>query len=271
MLNLAESEWKVFIDFVYKETGIFIESNKTRNVLNRINLAIEGYAFKTGQDFLRKMVVDIKLKQIVIDAVTVNETLFFRDKLPFEYIKQNFIPKHFEGGAKNLNILSAASSTGQEAYSIAITLKELLGDLTDYNLKVQGIDISDKAIRQANLGEYTSFELNRGLNPNQVEKYFHRVKNNFRINDDIKFIAQFKKQSLFNPLVSGKSFDLILCRNVGIYFQLEDKIKLFENMANYLKLGGVLIIGATESLPDLNVSFEKKIFRGAVYYEKVGL
>ena len=193
---------------------------------------------------------------------------FFRDKKPFDLMAHKLFADHFEVSGKQLNILCAACSTGQEVYSLSIILKELLGSFNGYRIKILGTDISDAAIAKASMGRYTPFELGRGLTPDNLKRYFTKEDRTWKINDELRSIVQFRKANILEPLRMG-AFDMILCRNVAIYFSKEDRSLMYNHMARQLKSRGIFLIGATETLHGLTTCFERMEFHGAVYYRKV--
>jgi chemotaxis protein methyltransferase CheR len=170
------------------------------------------------------------------------------------------------GHMPSLRIWSAACSTGQELYSIAIILKELLGDITQYRINLVGTDISDRAIAQASYGKFNKTELSRGLNATQISKYFTDMGTHFKISDEIRYMASFKKINLLEPFTHMGKFDIILCRNVAIYFKAEAKKRLFERLASQLNPQGVLMIGSTESLFGITDIYERKQYLNSTFY-----
>ncbi len=211
----------------------------------------------------------------IIDAISTNETLFFRDTGPFEVLQHKILPDLIDRRTEKLSgllpvpirIWSAACSTGQEAYSIAIVLKELLPDLKKYNVKLLGTDISDSAIGQASYGTYNKFEIERGLSKEKLQKYFIPNGGNWKIRDEIRAMVSFTKRNILEPFVGLGKLDIIFCRNVAIYFNLEKRKKLFENIASVLEPDGFLIIGSTESLTGISPIFEPKRYLRTIYYQ----
>ena len=215
------------------------------------------------------------IERMVIDAVTTNETLFFRDNSPFELFRHKIMPELIDRRTASstgnfpvsIKIWSAACSTGQEIYSIAIILKELLPDLKKYDIKLLGTDISDEAIAKASYGRYNKFEIERGLDKDRLQRYFNPNSNYWRIRDDIRAMAVFRKFNLMEPFLGFGKFDVIFCRNVAIYFNLEDRIRLFEKMAGVMEPDGYLIIGSTESLTGICPLFEPQRHLRSVFYQ----
>jgi chemotaxis protein methyltransferase CheR len=167
-----------------------------------------------------------------------------------------------------IRIWSAACSTGQEVYSILISLKEVLGDLSAYSVRVLATDISDSAIAHASRGVYQPGEIVRGMPTDLLARYFTSEGGAYKVRDDIRAFASFKRWNLFDDFSSFGRFDVVFCRNVAIYFTDEDKRRLFERIERVLESDGALIIGSTESLLGSAQGLEAKRYLRAVYYQR---
>ncbi len=256
--------------YIKEISGIALDASKAYLLETRLGPLLGQYDCNSYAGLYRKSKDDFsgKTKAAIVDAITTNETSFFRDKKPFDLLKHKLIPDLLEKNHNQaINIFSAACSTGQEVYSICIALHEILFDLTKYRIKIVGTDISEEAIAAASHGYYSNFEVNRGLLPSQVEKYFIPERNAYKIIDDLRFIATFRKANLFEPLDALGMFDIIFCRNVAIYFSKDQRTVLFNNLRKRLKPGGQLIIGSTESLMGITDLYKRMEFHGAAYYE----
>ena len=161
----------------------------------------------------------------------------------------------------------AMCSTGQEIYSIAIVIKELVGNTGKYPITLVGTDLSDAAIAQASAGIYNKFEIERGLPQDKMQRYFSPCGGNWKIKDEIRAMATFRRINLMQPFTGLGKFDIILCRNVAIYFTLADRKKLFNKIADVLAPDGILLIGATESLTGVCARFVPKRHLRSVYYQ----
>ncbi|MBV5268409.1 MAG: protein-glutamate O-methyltransferase CheR, partial [Burkholderiaceae bacterium] len=218
------------------------------------------------------------LPRQIIDAITTNETLFFRDRAPFELLQNKILPelidrrksKAFSKPPIPLRIWSAACSTGQELYSIAIILKEMLGDLNNYSLRLVGTDISNKAVAQASRGFYNNTEIERGLPGGKLERYFSASDGGWKIKDELRGMVSFSNINLLKNFPSLGRFDIIFCRNVAIYFSDEDKASLYKRLATVLESDGYLIIGGTESLTGISTLFAPQRHMRSVFYQLVG-
>jgi chemotaxis protein methyltransferase CheR len=277
MLEIDQTEFRLWARYVYDISGISLEPAKSYLIEARLGPLLKEYACRTFSDLYRKSKMDSSqiIEKRIIDQITTNETFFFRDNAPFDMLKYKILPdivdwktqKAFSSSPVAIRIWSAGCSTGQEVYSIAIALKEILVDLNKYNVTVLGTDISGMAIARASQGMYTRFEMDRGLTPERMEQYFIREGEAWKIKDDIQTMATFKKMNLMQPFTWMGKFDIIFCRNVGIYFTIEDRKKLFRHIEDVLAADGGLIIGSTESLTGIAPQFEPKRYLRSVFYQ----
>jgi chemotaxis protein methyltransferase CheR len=192
--------------------------------------------------------------------MTTNETLFFRDDRPFKYFKTGLVPdlsKQRET-KKIIRIWSAASSTGQEAYSIAITLLETLPNIENWKIEILGTDISDTALTQAKKGEYTQFEIQRGMPIQLLMKYFKQDGQTWKISDKVKSMVRFENFNLLDPMERFGTFDVIFCRNVLIYFDEPLKKRILTNLSRRMTPDGYFFMGGSETViglcPDLKIN-----------------
>jgi chemotaxis protein methyltransferase CheR len=276
MIKIKPDEIALLSKYIYGISGISIDKSKAYLLETRFSKILEEEGCASYTDLYHKSKGDPKkhLEHKIIDAITTNETLFFRDGGPFELMRHKILPELIDaraaktgGGKPNLRIWSAASSTGQEVYSIAIVIKELLGPSTGYNLKLLGTDISDAAVAQASYGAYNKFEIERGLERSKLTKYFRSAGANWKVNDELRAMASFRKFNLMTPFTALGKWDIIFCRNVAIYFTLEDRKKLFNRLADALEPDGYLVIGSTESLTGICPRFVPKRHLKSIFYQ----
>ena len=198
------------------------------------------------------------MKRRIIDEITTNETLFFRDSAPFDLLRFKIIPEIIDRRAKSgqavtpIRIWSAACSTGQEIYSIAIVLRELLGDLRGYNVRLLGTDISDQAVARASEAIFSQIEIDRGLTAAARDKSFVAHPKGWKIRDEIRAMVSFRKLNLMDDFSSLGNFDIIFCRNVAIYFNERDRASLFNRIEQRMDGNGYLVIGSMESLSTIS-------------------
>ncbi|MDX2471020.1 MAG: protein-glutamate O-methyltransferase CheR [SAR324 cluster bacterium] len=253
-VGLTAGQYKQFQDLLVKTSGIVLKANQTYLIENRLASLLRDLGLTNFDDLLNMIPGQAKIAEQIVDLMTTNETLWFRDKSCWETVEKICIPKlveKLEGGQQRVNIWSAASSTGQEAYSLSILIHEYLGARFKNSLlsrfNIIGTDISPTVIAKARLGEYDSFSLSRGMSKPKADNYFTGVGDIFTIKDEIKKMVVFKDFNLMNNFSLLGRFDLILCRNVLIYFSDETKTDILNRMANNLTPEGIVVLGATES------------------------
>ena len=272
-IKIKPDEIQLLSKYIYGLSGIHIEASKAYLLETRLGRILEAENCSSYSEFYQKAKADTSkaLEKKILDAITTNETLFFRDSSPFELLKHKILPevidrKASKPGTPPIRIWSAACSTGQEVYSIAIVIKELLAN-TKLDIRLSGTDLSNAAIKQASFGSYNKFEIERGLPGERLQRYFTADGANWKIKDQIRVMATFRKFNLMHPFNSLGKFDIIFCRNVAIYFTLEDRKKLFQKIASVLEPDGFLIIGSTESLTGVCPSFVPKRHLKSIFYQ----
>ncbi len=277
MTKITAEEIKVFSKYIYEISGIVLDQSKGYLLETRLRPLMREISCKGFSELFHKVKSDAsqKLRHKVVDAISTNETFFFRDNTPFDLLRNKIMPDlidrrrlQYKSMPIPLRIWSAACSSGQEVYSIAITLHEMLPDLRNYNITILGTDISDKIIAQASYGSYSRFEMERGLPKQYLHKYFNQMGNEWRIKDEIRAMAQFNKINLLKPFPDTSKFDIIFCRNVAIYFSQADRQRLIKNLAGTLKLDGALLLGGSESLNGISSPFESRSYLRGIYYQK---
>ncbi len=276
MIKITPSELKLVAQYIQSISGIYLDQSKTYLFETRLSSVAEAHGCSSYQELYNKAKKEPskKIEKEIVDAITTNETLFFRDKGPFELLQHKILPEVIDARSSKstikprIKIWSAASSTGLELYSVAIVIKELLKDNSDYNFTLLGTDISDAAIAQASYGKYNRFEIERGLDKRNLQKYFTLFGDSWKIKDEIRAMVNFKKLNLMTPFSTLGKFDIIFCRNVAIYFTLADSKKLFTKLAASLADDGYLIIGSTESLTGVCPLFVPKRHLRSIFYQK---
>jgi chemotaxis protein methyltransferase CheR len=186
----------------------------------------------------------------VVDAMTTNETSFFRDRHPFEALKKEILPALIQRRAaqKQLRIWSAACSTGQEAYSLAMMLRDDFPMLASWRIEIVGTDISPSVVSRAKDGIYSTFEVQRGLPIQLLVKHFEQTGEQWRIKPELKRTVDFRLFNLLGDLAPLGQFDIVFCRNVLIYFDLPTKTRVLNNMHARLAKDGALVLGGAESV-----------------------
>jgi chemotaxis protein methyltransferase CheR len=274
-IKVTPDEFQIFKKYIHESSGIALELGKEYLLETRLHSLLGEYGCSTFRDLYFKSKSDAskKIEEKIIDAISTNETYFFRDKTPFKLLQHKILPDLIDKRSKNstlkpsIKLWSAASSTGQEIYSIAMTLDGMGISATNYNIRLLGTDISDSAVAQASYGSYNKFEVSRGLDQKKIDKYFTENGDKWQIKDQIRIMAQFKKMNLIKPFTSIGKFDIILCRNVMIYFTAEDRKKIYANIARALEPDGYLLIGSTESLTNVTDLFQSQRYLQSTFYQ----
>ncbi|WP_148862930.1 CheR family methyltransferase [Marinobacter fonticola] len=258
--EITPQEYEAFKTFLQDACGILLGENKQYLVKSRLRKILEENGHETLGDLVKHLQRPGRnpLREVVIDAMTTNETLWFRDTHPFRILTDRLLPELSETkGAQSLRIWSAACSTGQEPYSIGMAVDEfrrtkpgkLRGDV-----RIVATDISRSVLDVARKGEYEMLAIGRGLSPERQKNFFTASSTGgWQIKPSIKSMVEFKELNLLERYVFGK-FDLVFCRNVLIYFSAELKKDILTRIHSTLNPGGYLILGASESLnglPDL--------------------
>jgi chemotaxis protein methyltransferase CheR len=219
-------------------------------------------ARKTGLAGIPELVAKMKsgaeqLASDVVEAMTTNETFFFRDKIPFDHLRDTILPALLQTRAsrKSIRIWSAASSTGQEPYSIAMCLKEKATQLAGWRIEIVATDLSQEVLEKSKAGIYSQFEVQRGLPIQLLVKYFAQTGELWQINADIRGMVQHRPLNLLQDFSHLGKFDVIFCRNVLIYFDQETKINIFERMSKIVEPDGMLTLGAAESVVGITDAF----------------
>jgi chemotaxis protein methyltransferase CheR len=203
----------------------------------------------------------------VVEAMTTNETFFFRDKIPFDHLRDTILPALMQSRAsrKTLRIWSAAGSTGQEPYSIAMVLKEKAAALSGWRIEIVATDLSQEVLEKSRAGLYSQFEVQRGLPIQLLVKYFTQTGELWQINPDLRGMVQHRQLNLLQDFSHLGKFDVIFCRNVLIYFDQETKIGIFERMARVIEPDGVLMLGAAESVVGITDAFRPSPDKRGLY------
>jgi chemotaxis protein methyltransferase CheR len=209
------------------------------------------------------------LRRKVLDAMTTNETWFFRNLYPFDALRAVILPQIMERAEsdKTLSIWSAACSSGQELYSVAMLIRESFPSLLDWRLSLLGTDVSEAILDRARAGVYTQLEVNRGLPAVLLAKYFQQAGRDWQLDRTIVEMAGFRNVNLSLPLPAMRRFDIIFLRNVLIYFSLETRQEILSRIRQVLRPDGVLFLGAAETTLNLDDSYNRIPFQKSYYYK----
>ena len=234
-------------------------------------------ARKAGLSGLPELVQKLKagaeaLTAEVIEAMTTNETFFFRDKVPFDHLKATIIPELLQARAsrRSLRIWCAASSTGQEPYSIAMCLKEMSTALTGWRVEIVATDLSQGVLEKSRAGLFSQFEVQRGLPIQLLVKHFVQIGELWQLNADVRAMVQFRQLNLLQDFSHLGVFDIIFCRNVLIYFDQDTKTNMFGRLAKMIEPDGFLMLGAAETVVGLTEAFRPYADRRGLYSPNIG-
>ena len=200
---------------------------------------------------------DEAIARAATEAMTTNESFFFRDKTPFDHFEKVILPKMLQARAttKKIRIWCAAASSGQEPYSLAMILKEKGALVKDWKIDIVGTDLSTEILAKAKAGLYSQFEVQRGLPIQMLMKYFTKEGESWRIKDEIRSIVEYRTANLLDAFTGMGSFDVVYCRNVLIYFDEATKKNILMRTAQLMPADGYLLLGAAETVVGLSTSF----------------
>ena len=262
-----------FLQKILKErSGLDLSTDKQYLVESRL-LPI---ARKLGLPGIGELVQKIKagaddIAKQVVEAMTTNETFFFRDKIPFDHLRETILPAmvRARGGRRSLRIWSAACSTGQEPYSIAMCLKEYGLDLTGWRVEIVATDLSEGVLEKSRAGIFSQFEVQRGLPIQLLVKHFKQIGDMWQINADVRAMVQFRQLNLLHDISHLGQFDVVFCRNVLIYFDQDTKSVIFKRLAKVTANDGYLMLGAAETVVGLTDTFRPVPDRRGLYSPNV--
>ena len=250
----SREDYEGFRGFLEESSGIVLGDNKHYLVSSRLSRLMGEFKI----DSLGALVRELKkqprsaLRTRVVDAMTTNESLWFRDSYPFEIFKNTILPDLAKRGGSRIRIWSAASSSGQEAYSLSMAVQEYtLGNPGSLRSEVQivGTDISSAVLMEAKKGWYDAMSLGRGLSPERKQRFFNKKGDGWEVRPEIRARVSFHESNLLQSYALLGRFDVVFCRNVLIYFSADSKRDIVTRMGQTLSPKGYLMLGASESIP----------------------
>jgi len=255
--------------YIYQESGIVIDAGKNYLIESRLLPIVKQENLSTLNDLcsLLRATAPLQLKSRVVESMTTNETLFFRDLSVFDALQKDILPKLIEArrNVRRLSIWSAAASSGQEAYSIAMLLKEF--GLEGWKVQIFGTDLNQQILDKAAAGKYLQIEVNRGLPAKYLVKYFTRAGLDWQISDALRSMVKFQRFDLRTSMSSFGPFDLIFCRNVLIYFDVDTKKQILASIRRTMSPGGLLALGAAETTINLDNAYTRVVHGAATFYQ----
>ncbi len=270
-MNTADFE--LLSQILKERSGLVLSSDKAYLIESRLTPVARKHRWNGLDDLVAAVRKggDEELLREITEAMTTNESLFFRDQRPFDSLRDVVLPGLLESrtsGQKKIRILSAACSSGQEPYSLAILLKEHAAKLNGWDFEIIATDISDEMLEKARLGIYSQFEVQRGLPITLLVKYFRKDDDKWQLDSGLREMVTFKNFNLLeNPQILGR-FDIIFCRNVLIYFDQDTKSKVLEGLAGIMAKDGVLFLGGAETVIGVTDQFEPVPNQRGIYRPK---
>jgi chemotaxis protein methyltransferase CheR len=269
---LAEQDFDYIRDLVRDRAAIVLEPGKEYLAVTRLDPVVR----RAGLGSLSELVATLRqdddpaLSEQVIDALTTNETTFFRDVHPFESLRNHILPDLIERKrlSRSLFIWSAGCSSGQEPYSVAMLIREDFPQLAGWQVSVLGTDVSVAMLERARAGRYGQIEVNRGLPAHLLVKYFRRAGVGWEIDGSIRAMVRFRQQNLVDPWPSMPPMDLVLMRNVMIYFDVAAKQEILARVGDVLAPHGYLLLGTSETTLHLDDSFRRHAVGPTGWYQR---
>ncbi len=267
--EISNENYAFLQKWVHRSSGIVLDDGKKYLVDARLSPIVREEGLKSLDDLcnLLRATNGAGLDRKVIDAMTTNETLFFRDVAPFDALRSLILPELLERNAatKSLRFWSAAASSGQEAYSLAMMLLDM--GLGSWKIEIHGTDLSEQVLDRARAAKYLQIEVNRGLPAKFLVRYFDRAGLDWQVKQEVRRLVRFEKRDLRDDLRGLGPFDVVLCRNVLIYFDVDTKKKILAQLRGCMSPHGYLSLGAAETTFGLDEKFSRKPLNGAVFYQ----
>lgn len=288
--RVSPGELATVAAFVEEVSGVVIDGTKDYLVEGRLGPVCAQLGARSFAELVDRARADRsgRIRRLIVDAIVTRETSFFRDQWPFDLLAHKLAPEVLERqmGSRRphasacradpstsprprLDLWSAAAATGQEVYSLAIVLRELLGGSDRYTIRLLGTDISEDGLTLASRGVYSAAECARGLTERRLQRFFTPEGPGWRVCDELRAMVSFQPLNLLDRAGPATTFDVVFCRNVAIYFSAANRRRLFDRIATQLRPRGALVVGATESLQGVTDRFALEEFNGSVFYRKI--
>jgi chemotaxis protein methyltransferase CheR len=270
-MPITKQDFDYVVQLAQSQAAIVLEPGKEYLVVNRLTTLAEREGYNTLADFIGKLRSEPVINGLhhkSIDALTTNETSFFRDFHPFEALRKHILPRLIElrADVRELRIWCAACSTGQEPYSLAMLIHEHFPQLRDWKISILATDLSPTVLKVAAAGDYSQFEVNRGLPAAYLIKYFTKQGDRWQVKPEIKQYVQFRPMNLIQPWPILPPFDLVFLRNVMIYFDVATKKMILKRVRNCLLPHGHLFLGTAETTMNLDPEYQPVTFDRTVVY-----
>jgi chemotaxis protein methyltransferase CheR len=271
-MSLSTQDIDYLSDIVAKQSGNVVSHRQAYLLEQRLS----PIAKENGVADVHELVAEMKrsnnisLSQKIAEAVTVNETSFFRDAHPFESLRKSILPELIEArrSTKSLNIWCAACSSGQEPYSIAMTIREHFPELASWRVRILATDISAEMLAKSKSGTFSQLEVNRGLPARKLVRFFDRNGTDWIAKEDIRSLIECRSLNLSKPWPFLGDFDIVFIRNVLIYFDQSAKQDILCRATKMLKPDGFLFLGSSETTIGINVPLERKQKDDTICYQR---
>jgi chemotaxis protein methyltransferase CheR len=269
--TISPADFDYIRDFVRRRAAIVLEDGKEYLAISRLSPVARG----NGMDSVGELVTALRtaphgspLHDLVVDAMTTNETSFFRDVHPFESLRTAVLPEIIERNKtrRTIDIWCAASSSGQEPYSLAMLIREHFPLIGGWTIRILGTDISPSMIAKARSGKYGQLEVNRGLPAPLLIKYFHRAGAHWELDDSVRRMVRFEMHNLAGTWPALPLMDIVMMRNVLIYFDFSTRADLLGKVRRVLRPEGYLLLGSAETTLNLQVDLERQPFGRTTWY-----
>jgi chemotaxis protein methyltransferase CheR len=266
--DIRSENYRFLQEHVYARAGIVVENGKEYLFENRLSPIVRKLGLQSINDLCALMIAtrEPEVGRQVVEAMTTNETYFFRDPVQYSAIRSILLNrlKEERRDSRRLRFWSAAASSGQEAYSLAMALLE--DGFRDWDVQILGTDFSTPVLERAREGKYQQLEVNRGLPAPLLVKYFRRTGLEWQLNDAVRWMVKFQTIDLRQSMRAMGPFDLVFCRNVLIYFDSETKKKILAELHGTLFRGAWLLLGGAETAFGADEWFERQTVGGATVY-----
>lgn len=272
-MRISKEHFEYVCNLARDNAAIVLESGKEYLVESRLG----PLARREGFDSLASLIDHMQSSRLkgeihtkAVEALTTNETLFFRDFHPFEALESKIVPEILirRASERKITIWSGACSTGQEPYSLAMLLRSKFPNLSNWKIEIIATDLSTQVLEKANAGVYSQFEVNRGLPLPMLAKYFTKNGNDWQLKPEIREMIDFRPLNLIQNWPALPKFDIVLMRNVMIYFDVPTKKRILDKIKTTLHPGGALFLGASETTINIDTSWEIVSSGKTVYYRQ---
>ena len=269
-MTIDDSGFKYVRQLVRERAAIVLEEGKQYLVANRLSVLARREGLGSAQEVIDRLraAPSGPLQRKVIEAMTTTETLFFRDGKPYEALRNTILPElqRMRAADRKLQIWSCACSSGQEPYSLAMLIREHFPALTSWNVQIVATDISTEMLARSRAGRYSQLEVNRGLPVSYLMKYFEKAGLEWQVRRELRKMIEFRELNLAAPWSAMPPVDLLLLRNVLIYFDVEMKRQILAKVRKVLRPDGFLLLGTAETTMNLDDGFELIRSDGTSYY-----